>query len=156
MLITQWNMAACEIFYNSRWRVSICMFLQNNSKIRCFLPSVWATETPEKAAEKNRNKTKKKVGNLLRGSRQRTGCPNKYVQMWDSPEFAYTVWISSICEHVLDINQGDTPASGHHTCSWIVGGFVECLSLFIVTNCKNRNIVTSLQYACVRDLSKAL
>ncbi len=32
----------------------------------------------ESAAEKNKTKKKKKVGNRLRGSRQQTGCPNKH------------------------------------------------------------------------------
>ncbi len=66
------------------------MILQNTAKIRCFLPSVRAIETPEKAAEK----TKKKVGNPLTGSHQKTGCPNKKkvgnpigdpVGGWDAP-----------------------------------------------------------------------
>ena len=58
--------------------MSICMFLQNITKIQCFLPSVWATEIPEKAVEKNGTKKKKKVGNPIRGSCQRTGCPDDY------------------------------------------------------------------------------
>ena len=55
------------------------MFLQNNTKIRCFLPSVWATEAPEKAAEKT---GKKKVGNPLRGSRQGRDAPIMMDQVW--------------------------------------------------------------------------
>ena len=53
------------------------MFLQNNTKIRCFLPSVWATETPEKAAEKNgkKKKKKKKSGQPLKGIPSEDGMP---------------------------------------------------------------------------------
>ncbi len=46
--------------------MSIGFFLQNPTYIQCFFPCVWATETPEKAAEKNgtkKKKKKKKVGN---------------------------------------------------------------------------------------------
>ncbi len=76
MSITQWNMAACEIFSNSRWRLSICMFLQKYHLNPVFPSLSVGTGTPEKAAEKTGKK--KKSRQPLKGIPSGDGMPQSY------------------------------------------------------------------------------
>ncbi len=78
--ITQWKMSAPKIFFY--------FDLKHVPKYGCakFQPNPLfsSQQTATESAAEKKNKTKKKVGNPLRGSSQQTGYPNKVVliQRW--------------------------------------------------------------------------